>query len=115
DELGGSDPACDGGEIRTPNPTSTPATEKAREGTETLCPRIVERKADPIVPVPGRVHLADGEGKPRARSGRRLATRPGGSGHATIPRAVFDLADHGRDRPGGPGPGVRSGSAAVGP
>src|SRR5215472_9394846 len=35
-------------------PDFDPADGKARDGTETLRPRIVERKADPIVPVPGR-------------------------------------------------------------
>src|SRR3954469_14104693 len=47
-------------------------------------------------------------------SGRRLATWPGGSGHATAPFAVYDPTDPGRDRSGGLGPGLPSGPAAVG-
>src|SRR5947208_11885909 len=51
----------------------------------------------------------------RAFPGRRLATWPRGSGHATIPCAVFDPADPGSDRSDGSGPGVPPGAAAVDP
>src|SRR5262245_23822545 len=43
---------------------STPAAEGDREATGTLRLRIVERKADRLVPVPARVHLADARGEP---------------------------------------------------
>jgi arylsulfatase len=64
-DVGGERAGDAAGSARTP----APAAEKAREGTGTLRLRIVERKADRIIPVPARVHLADAKGKPVLPSG----------------------------------------------